>query len=242
MTFDFGGWDYALMLAVAVQATVLAYVRSPRMKAILYSIPIPFTLASLSLGRPVDVTHVLGLPLVFLYTNGVRWLHVGLRVPIVLAILAGALAQCVIGATVSHWVPVTETAFWVAMAAVMAFSVWQYIAMPHRHEPDHRSPLPVAVKFVLILVIISGLVVIKEMLRGFMAFFPMVGLVAAYEARHCLWTLGRQVPVMMLAMCPLLGICHVAQAWWGLGGGLAAGWVVFALALAGLSRRLFEEA
>lgn len=41
-------------------------------------------------------------------------------------------------------------------------------------------------------------------LQGFMSAFPMLGVVAAYEARHSLWTLGRQVPIMMLALTPLL--------------------------------------
>ncbi len=239
LNFDFGVWDLALMLAVSAQATWLAYVHSPRMKAILYSLPVPFTLASLSLGQPIDVTHVMGLPLVFLYTNGVRWLHVNRRVPIVVSILAGALAHCGIGMVLARWVPVTETSFWAAMAVVVVVSIGLYATMPHRAEPGHRSPLPIPVKFSLILVIISGLIVIKHLLRGFMASFPMVGLVAAYEARNCLWTLGRQVPALMLGMCPMLGICHVVQQWWGLKVGLAVGWVVFLLVLAGLSRRLW---
>lgn len=242
MQVEFRIWDGVLMLAVAIQATAFAYVPSPRVKAVLYSIPVPFTLASLSLGLPVDVTHVLGLPLVFLYTNGVRWLHVGARVPIVAAIAACALGHCAIGMVLSRIVPQTEMAFWIAMAGVVGVSVWLFATMPHRHEPAHRSPLPVPVKFGLILLIIGGLVTIKQLLRGFMAFFPMVGLVAAYEARHSLWTLGRQVPVLMLAMCPLLAVCHVVQPRWGLGGGLAAGWAVFIVVLAGLSRRLWEEA
>lgn len=241
MNFSFGIWDFILMFAVSIQATMLAYMHNPKIKAILYSIPIPFTLASLSLGHPIDVTHVLGLPMVFIYTNGVRWLYVEGKLPIIIAIIIGALVHCVAGVAVARFVPVTEKSFWIAITGVTAFSVWTYMAMPEKTEEGHKSPLPVIIKFILIMLIIAGLIIIKKALRGFMAFFPMVGVVAAYEARNCLWTLGRQVPVLMLGMCPLLAICHVTQSKIGLAYGLLTGWVAFLAVLAGFSRRLFME-
>ena len=48
---NIGPWDGVLIAGVALQATVLAFVREPRWKALLYSFPIPFTIANLALGR-----------------------------------------------------------------------------------------------------------------------------------------------------------------------------------------------
>ena len=70
-------WDLLLVIVISVQATVLAYLQQPRWKAFMLSLPVPFTLMVLAAGRPIDVTNVLGLFLLLLFTHGVRWLHIG---------------------------------------------------------------------------------------------------------------------------------------------------------------------
>ena len=57
----FGIWDIGLVLTVASFATVLAYLHDPKWKAFMISLPGPFTMAFLSLGRPVDATNAVGL-------------------------------------------------------------------------------------------------------------------------------------------------------------------------------------
>ena len=77
----FSGWDMLLVVAVSLQATALAYVPHPRWKAFLLTLPVPFTLASLSVGQPLDSTNVVALLLLLAYTYGVYCLHVRCRVP-----------------------------------------------------------------------------------------------------------------------------------------------------------------
>ena len=238
---DVGFWDVLLVAAVSVHATVLAYVHKPRGKALLYSLPIPFTIATLAVGSPVGVTHVLGLPMVLLYTHGVRWLHVNGRLPIVLSIAIAVLGYCLVAGGLVRVAPVGDIAFWALLAAIFIMSAWLYLRIPFREEGGHRSPLPVPLKFAIVAAVVAGLIMIKRHLQGFTAFFPMVGVVAAYEARHCLWTLGRAVPVLMLAMVPMLAMCRLAQGRFGLGGALALGWVVFLAALAPLARRMWRD-
>jgi hypothetical protein len=38
-----------------------------------------------------------------------------------------------------------------------------------------------------------------------------VGVLAAFEARHNLWTFGRQMPVLMVSMVPLIAANPLAQ-------------------------------
>ena len=94
-------------------------------------------------------------------------------------------------------------------------------------EPGHRSPLPVWIKFPVIAGVIVVLVLSKQLLLGFMTMFPMVGVVTAYEARHSLWTICRQMPVLMMASAPMMAVCRLTEDRIGLGGGLALGWCVF---------------
>jgi hypothetical protein len=239
--FSLSGWDVLLILAVSVHATALAYVPKPRWKAFLLTLPVPFTLASLSLGRPVGASNVLGLLLLFAYTYGVYALRARLRVPIVPAIILCAGGYCLLASLLAPWIPATGTAFWVAAGIVVVMGVLLSRVLPHREEPSHRSPLPVYVKLPLVALVILMLVIIKQHLQGFMTLFPMVGVVASYEGRYCLWTLTRQIPIIMMTLLPMMAVMRLVYPLGGIGWALAAGWAVFIVVLVVLTRRQWAE-
>lgn len=232
-----GTWDVVLIIAVSLQATALAYLGHPRWKAFLLSLPVPFTVASLSLNTRVDVTNVAGLPLLMAYTCGVYALHRRLRVPIILSIVVCAAGYCAVASLLAPRLPTTEAAFWGLSVAVLAMGAVLLRLMPAREEPAHRSPLPVYVKLPLIAAVILGLVIIKHQLRGFMTLFPMVGVVASYEGRHCLWTLCRQIPVVMLTMLPMMVAMRIIYPLGGMAWAVIGGWVVLLALLIPLSLR-----
>jgi hypothetical protein len=225
--FHLGFWDLGLVIVVSLQATLLAYLARPQWKAIVLSLPVPFTVATMAVGQRPNITHVLGLVLLFSYTHGVRLLSARLRLPILFAIVTAAVGYGVAAGLLAPWLPRGEAAFWWASLAVLALAVGLFRALPQRHEPDYRSALPVWLKLPIIVAVVLCLVILKGWLQGFMALFPMVGVVAAYEARHSLWTMGRQIPVLMMAMVPLIVFSHVAQPMVGLGLSLVVGWSAY---------------
>jgi hypothetical protein len=227
MPFQLGLWDLGLVIVVSLQATLLAYLPRPQWKANLLTLPIPFTVATLAVGQRPNITHVLGLVLLFSYTQAVRLLYTRLRLPIIFSILLAAVGYCVVAGLLVPWLPRGEAAFWLSSLAVLALAVGLFRAMPGRAEPAYRSALPVWLKLPIVVVITLTLVFLKGWLQGFMALFPMVGVVAAYEARHSLWTIGRQIPVLMMCMVPLIVSSHLAQPVVGLGLALVVGWVAF---------------
>ena len=85
-----GVWDLVLVVVVSIQATILAYLHHPLWKGFMLLLPMPFTVAFLALGRPVDATNILGLVTLLIYTHGVRLLHDQMGVPIVPAIVLAA--------------------------------------------------------------------------------------------------------------------------------------------------------
>ena len=105
-----GVWDLVLVVVVSIQATILAYLHHPLWKGFMLLLPMPFTVAFLALGRPVDATNILGLVTLLIYTHGVRLLHDQMGVPIVPAIVLAAGGYCVIGGTVAQLVPSTDSA------------------------------------------------------------------------------------------------------------------------------------
>jgi hypothetical protein len=93
---------------------LLAYLPDPRWKAFLISLPFPFTLAILSLGEPVGASHALGLWTLPMFLHLVRWLHYGLRLPILAAIAVPAALNLALGAALNRLVPQAGWAFWAA--------------------------------------------------------------------------------------------------------------------------------
>lgn len=225
-----GLWDLLLIAGVTLQATVVAYVRAPRLKALVYSVPLPFSIANIALGAPVGTAHVVGLLNLLLYINLVRWLHQSLRLPIVPSIVASALAYTGIAAVVNPILPVTDASFWIAWSATIGVGVVLQLVTGHRDEPGHRSPLPVPVKAGIIAGVIVTLVLLKKVLGGFMATFPMVGVVGAYEARHSLWTLSRSGPAIVLGLGSMAGAMRLLQsrAGWDVAPSVVVGFLVWA--------------
>jgi hypothetical protein len=107
---------------------------------------------------------------------------------------------------------------------------------PHVVERGHRTPLPVYVKLPGIAAMVVVLVMLKGFLSGFMTAFPMVTVFAAYESRHSLSTLCRQIPVLLLTLLPLMTVVRLTQYAIGLGPALALGWAVFLILLFPVTR------
>ncbi len=223
----FGVWDYILILAVSAMATTMAYVYHPRWKAAILALPIPFSMALMSLGQPIDATNVLGLLALIVFTQGVRILHHNARLPIFPAILLSIVAFVAIAVPLNHIVPKTDAAFWGCWAGVLLLSVLLLALQPPRPEPGHREELPIWIKLPMVLLITTGLVLAKKHLGGFMTVFPMVGVFAAYEARHSLWTVSRQISLFAIPFLLLLATIRFAWAYLPPIGAILCGWVVF---------------
>jgi len=231
-----GFWDIALLLIVGTQATLLAYVPNQKWKSLIIVLPIPFTLASLAVGAPVNTTHVAALCLLLAYTHVVRLLHDRAGVPIIPAIIIAAAGYCLGGVALRAILPLSAAAFWISCGAALVVAAAAHVLFPRHDEPVHRSHLPPYIKFPIIVGVIFILILLKRYLQGFMTMFPMVGVVASYESRTSLGAVCRAMPDFMFAMVPMMAVVRVVQPQIGLGAALAAGWLVFLPMLAPLFR------
>lgn len=222
-------WDLALLVVVTIMGTLLAYITDPRWKAFLVGLPFPFTIANLSLSQQIGPSHVLGMVVLLLFTNLVRWLHYGAKTPIVPAIALSVGIYIAAGSILNRFVPRSALVFWIVFGLTLFGGVLLLVLLPHRVEPAHRSPLPVPVKVAAIAGVVALIVVLKQVLGGFMTMFPMVGTIAAYESRHSLWTISRQIPILIATAGPMMAVMWVAQHCLhaSIPVSLAAGWVAF---------------
>ena len=227
LTITINHWDAILVLVVSLQTTALAYIAPPRAKAVILTMPFPFTVVTLSLGLHVNATNVLALVILFIYSHTIRLLHDRFGVPIVVAILLALATYIGLGWLAAQITPTGDTAFWIAVAVLYPLGLIMFFGTSPRAERAHRTALPVWVKLPIILVVVAILVTIKGNLGGFASLFPLVSVVGSYEARHCLWTMTRTIPLLTITVLPLLVTAHLTQDALGLGGGMLLGWAVF---------------
>jgi hypothetical protein len=85
------------------------------------------------------------------------------------------------------------------------------------------------------------LILARNTLQGFATVFPMVGVIAAYECRYCLWTIGRQIPVVMVSMSTMMAAAYLVQQQWGLFAALLVGWCAFLLVFGSITIRMWPR-
>lgn len=236
-----GLWDLGLLVAISIHATVVAYLHNPKHKAAVMTLPIPFTLASMALGLDINVSHLMGMLNLLLYTYLVRELHDRFGMRIVMSIVLSIVIYIGVGMAGQQLLPHTELLFWITAVFNMLLGAVLHFSRSHAPQQGHRTPLPLHVKLPAIMGVVTFLILIKRLLGGFAATFPMVGTIASYELRHSLNAACQSIALMLLLVTPFQIACHLFQDQLGLGGALAIGWVAWtimaALLLPGFIKR-----
>ncbi|MDD5727835.1 MAG: hypothetical protein PHV59_04640 [Victivallales bacterium] len=220
-------WDIILLLVVAIESTVLAYICHPKWKAFMLILPFPFTVAVFAVGKPVNATNMSGLILLLLFSHCVRILHNNFKINIFTAIIVSVFVYCFSGFGLNRFLPENALSFWISTALVFLIAGLNIIVQPHRDETGHKSSMPVWFKLIVIFAIVFFLILLKKNLSGFITVFPMVGVIAAYEARKSLWTISRQIPFVMLSLGPMIAAIYIFQNLTGLCYAVIIGWIVF---------------
>jgi hypothetical protein len=207
----------ALLIAAVVVAVRL--IPSVRLKAAVYSLPIPMTLALLASGAPVDARHLLGVVLLVLFFAVVTVLHLRLGLHILLADAVAVAAYLLIA------LPLTGLGglpFAPVLAAVCA--LWAVVGLrrppPSGTEPPRRPSLANAALVVGAALLIAPL---AGVLQAFVVTFPYSGVLVAVETRRTLPAFTRQFARAALALVAFLAAFHLAAPL-GTGGALAAAW------------------
>lgn len=234
---DLTSWDALLIVVVTLQSLAMAYAESPKLKRLFLTLPFPFTVVILSVGRPIDGSNFVSMILLFAYTQVCRILHARMNVPILPTILIGVCFYAGTGWLVSDLVPTDDRVFWISCGIIVALGLLLNRLLANVDETPYRTTLPLKLKLPALLAVSALLVFIKNGLQGFAGFFPLVSVVAAYETRKTLWTLARPVPILMLTITPMLIVARLVQPHCGLGVGMALGWVAFLASFVLIRRR-----
>ncbi|WP_091320952.1 hypothetical protein [Micromonospora chersina] len=228
-------WSAVLLVTAVVWA--VSVLRSVRLRAFVYSLPLPMTLALVTTGHPVAGAQLLGVVGLNLFFLTVAVTHRRLRWPILLADLAGvavyvALSAGALAAPVPFEAALAGTAALWALAMVL-LRRRSAAAPPPRPADTRRDGLTAPVKLVVIFAgaLLTGL--LGGLLRGMVVTFPYSGVLVAVEARHQLPEFSRHFARNSLALVAFLTGHHYLQGT-SPALALAAGWAAFALVAAAL--------
>jgi len=224
---SFGLWDWVLLAIVSLQAAMVAYLYDPKWKALILTLPIPFTCAALAVGQDVNTYNVIGLAILILFIFSVQILHYQFEVSIYLSILVGILVYSGTSFAALKLIPSTNVTFWYSCLVIFLLSSAILAIVPVSISRGHRTSLPVLLKLPILVCVILSIIAVKKQLQGFVTVFPMIALITAYEARHSLCVISRQILVMVLILLPMMIACYMTQSYLGLGKSLVVGWIVF---------------
>jgi hypothetical protein len=220
-------WNYLLIIAVSTQVLLIAYIYHPKWKAFIYTLPLPFTFIALSVGQQLSAVNMLSMFWGLVYIQVVRILYIHFKLPIALSIIVAVALYNGLGYLTNLVVPTSEIWFFIAAIFVFIAGLLLKKIVPHKEEPGDRTHLPLWLKLPLTVVLVIGVVYIKQWLGGAISFFPLVGVFLAYEARKSLWTMGKGSIAFLVTMTPMLVATHIMYNFVGLGIALVIGWIVF---------------
>ncbi|MEV4825644.1 hypothetical protein [Micromonospora sp. NPDC049274] len=233
-------WSAVLLVTVVVWA--VSVIRSVRLRALVYSLPLPMTLALVSTPYGVGGAQVLGVLGLNLFFVTVAVTHQRMRWPILLADGAGigvyvALSAGLLAVDIPFEVALAATlVLW--LAAVLLLRRRARLRTAAADDPvavaeTRTDGLPALLKLVVIFVGAILTALLGTVLRGMVVTFPYSGVLVAVEARRQLFEFSGHFVRNSLALVGFLTAYHYVQ---GVSPAVAlgAGWVAFAVVAAAL--------
>lgn len=178
---------FALVIGIVI--AIIASVKSTKMKALIYSLPIPMTLALIATGGHVDTSHLLGLLLVALFL----WLVTLLKskgIHIILADIVSAIAYVGAGYIL---VTYTDIPFFVAVigyALLWLLFIVFYREKKFKESRKNSAKISPIIKFPIVSAVAFLLLNLKSLLSGVIVTFPFSGVFAVIETQNMLRTLS----------------------------------------------------
>ncbi|MEU8423920.1 hypothetical protein AB0C15_23925 [Micromonospora sp. NPDC048835] len=217
-------WSAVLLVTAVVWA--VSVIRSVRLRALVYSLPLPMTLALVTTGHRVEGPQVLGVLGLNLFFVVVAVTHQRWRWPILLAdgagiagyvaLSAGLLAvdipfEVALAGTLVLWL---ATVLWLRRRARRRVASAEEVAAAAAAVPGTQTRpdgLPALLKLVVIFVGAVLTQLLGAVLRGMVVTFPYSGVLVAVEARRQLAEFSRHFARNSLALVGFLTAYHYLQ-------------------------------
>jgi len=212
---------------------VMAQLKSGYLKAIIYSLPIPITVALFSTGGVVNETNIIGLFLLVLFLWSVSYL-VKRGVTIYVADVVSAVLYVIVGYFAVTYIEISFA------ASLLVYAIaWLLFAVLYKHKVQKsvvtKKKLQPITKFSVVTIMAFILFSLKGYLAGIVVTFPFSGVFAVVESKGTLRTLAATFTrnsigiLAMLATIFYLGDTNLVIK-------IAAGWASYLIVITIVSR------
>jgi hypothetical protein len=232
-------FNLIMALVIALVIIAIATVKNPVLKAVVYGLPIPITVALVASQKGVDSSHIVGLFLLVLFLWVVHWLR-RCGVHILIADVIGALIYVVLGFMAVHVMKGAHLFIPLVGAYVVFWILWMMRTRgPPQDEPAPQvNTVPLLRKGVVIFVVANVLLALKDLLKGVVVTFPFSGVFAVVEMQGKLHTLASEFTKNSIAILVFFAIVHYAAYAMQLYAAVALGWVGYVVVLTAVRKYL----
>lgn len=229
--FEFSLLHAVSALAVGCIVTCMAMVHSVKLKALIYSFPLPMTIAIIATGGVIGGSNVLGLATACGFLWLVYLLHQRHKIPIVAADVIAAAAYIAVAFVLMKTVRIGFYPAAILYTVAWAAIVTALQRFPSSDKPGKPLNLPVVTKSIGVTLISYLLFSAQNLLAGFVVTFPNSGVFVVIETKHHLVVLARALTRNSLAILGLFVTMYALGPDVHLALRLAAGWTVFGVML-----------
>jgi hypothetical protein len=217
-------------MGVTVVVWAVSLVGPVRLRAWIYSLPVPITLALIATRIPVDAQQLLGILLLNVFVATVTWAYRRLHWHILLADLAGITAY-----VAGSWAFLRSCRLSFATVLAVVVAVWAMAvglqqrsarkAQPSSAQRETQAGEPAVqtqgkwrsarLAAGKLLVIAFGTLVtvgLARLLRGMVVTFPYAGVLVVIETRRDLAEFRARFTRNSLALLAFLTVCYLTQA------------------------------
>ncbi len=220
--------DTALNLVSAVAIGLIIFIMSllkaGYLKALVYSLPIPITIALVATDGHVNATNVIGLFILSIFLWAVHWL-VKRGTNIYVADVIASVAYIIVGYLAVTYIHISFFA-----SVLVYMGAWLVFVILYRHSTEGKMKVAPAVKPIIKLPVVTTLAYIllslKSYLAGIVVTFPFSGVFAVVESRHTLKTLAAVFTRNSIAILGLFVMMFYLDAM-NLGVRILIGWVAY---------------
>lgn len=219
--------------AIGTIIFVMSLLKSGYLKALVYSLPIPITIALVATNGRINTSNVIGLALLTLFLWSVYWL-VKRRMNIYLADIAASALYIGLGYGAIKLIHIPFI-----ISVIIYLLVWIIFTVTHKHRNEQSiklvSKLPPLTKLPIVTALAFLLLSLKNLLAGVVVTFPYSGVFAVVESRSTLLTLAATFTrnsIAILAMFITMFYLNSLV----LGIRIALGWIVYVVVLISVSK------
>lgn len=232
MLQSISGLNLVMATAIASIIVLVSTVKNPIIKAIIYGLPIPITLALIASQNEVNSSHIVGLFLLVFFLWLVNWLR-KINVNIFIADLTAAIVYIGLGYSLIRFVQSVNVSF--ALLSSLYLFLWLGFMLINKNKvenaPGEKKKVNVLIKGLLIFLIATLLLTLKDVLKGIVVTFPFSGVFVVVEMQNQLGTLASEFTKNSIAILAFFIVIHTVMPAVSIYPAIILGWIGYLLVL-----------